>query len=269
MLNNQGVDGIVVCATTGESTLLRDDEYEKVASVTIEQVKKRAQETLTMLGTTSLDPQQTIARNQLVLELGFDAVLVSHPPYIKPDKKGIIAFFETIASASPNLPIFIYNIWYRTGGQGLDAQTIIELAKINNIYGIKDCGCSIEHTDTVLANTKREDFVYLSGEDLNLFDVLTHGGDGAIAFSAHIVGKEMKNMIDAVSAGNLALALAIHRKIKPLIQTLLLEPNPAPLKQCLTELGMNVGVPRAPTILPVEDHTKILIKRALDAFLKK
>jgi 4-hydroxy-tetrahydrodipicolinate synthase len=257
------VDGIIACATTVESTSLDDKEYYQLAELILSEARAINPKSIVMLGTTSLNPAITLERNRYAVDEGFDGILLTHPPYIKPDQRSILAFFEEVAAAQPGLPIFLYNIWYRTGGKGMDANTIIKLAEIPNIYGIKDCGVSLEHVDEVINNTDRQKFVYLSGEDSMLFDVLAHGGDGAIYATGHLFGKEMQALIALMKKGEITKALHIHRKLKPLIQALFSEPNPAPLKAALTLLGIPVGDPRSPAILPVTEKTKELLERQL------
>jgi 4-hydroxy-tetrahydrodipicolinate synthase len=263
VLREQQVDGVVACATTGEFAALSDDEYQKTCAFILKRTREIKKDAIVMAGTTSMDPKITLARNHWAYEHGFDGVLTSYPPYVKPDQRGMLNYFETLAQATPKLPIFLYNIWYRTGGQGMNAQTIIQLAKIPNVYGIKDCGVGLEHLDEVIANTSRDEFLYLTGEDSLLFEALTHGGDGAIFASAHLLGKEMKQMMHCMQQKKLSAALAIHRKIKPLIQALFAEPNPAPLKFALNEIGINVGDPCGPAILAITEKTKALIKEAM------
>lgn len=263
VMNEQDCDGIIACATTGEASLLSDAEYKKAAKSILETAKSVRENTLVLLGTSHLDPKITQKRNRFAKEAGFDGVLLTHPPYMKPDQKGIEAFFEEIAKADRNLAIIVYNIWYRTGGKGIEAKTLIELAKISNIKGVKDAGVSIEHTDEVIRETANEDFAYLTGEDVAYFDTLTHGGHGAIAATAHIIGKEMKAMLALTQEEKIKDSLEIFRKIRNIIKLLFVEPNPAPLKAAFNELGLKVGEPRAPTILSANRGTKKLIKNEL------
>ena len=253
----QQADGIIACATTGESGSLSEDEYYTLAELILTETRALNPNIPVMLGTTHINPRVVLARNHFAEATGFDAVLISHPPYMKPDQRGISAFFTELAAALPHLPIFIYNIWYRTGGKGISAETLIELAKIPNIYGVKDNGVSLEHIDAVIEQTTRAKFSYLSGDDLSLFDMLAHGGDGGILAAAHLVGREMKAMLAEINVGNLSAALNLHRKIKPIVTQLFAEPNPAPIKCMLNLMGFEVGEPRAPTILPVTEPTKM------------
>jgi len=266
VIEAQEADGIIACATTGEAGSLSENEYQELARLILTETRALNPDIPVILGTTHINPRVVIERHQFAAELGFDGALVSHPPYMKPDQRGIYAFFKELAAAIPTVPIFIYNIWYRTGGKGIDANTLIELAQIPGIYGVKDNGVSLEHIDAVIAATDRSNFVYLSGDDLYLFDMLAHGGDGGILAAAHVVGREMKAMRAAIKQGALTEALHLHRLIKPVVAGLFMEPNPAPLKYMLNLLGLEVGAPRAPTILTVTDAAMSALATLLQSY---
>lgn len=262
-LNEMHADGIVACATTGEATALTEEEYEAVAEFCLKETKKIKSNAPVLLGTSSTSPQATFEKNEFAKERGFDGVLLTHPPYIKPDQRGIKSFFETVCARTPELPVIIYNIWYRTGGKGISAETLISLADLPSIKGVKDAGVDIEHTEQVISATKNKDFAYLSGEDAAVFDTLVHGGDGTILASAHVTGKYVQEMRSLILGGKARDALGIYRKIKGITKHLFREPNPCPLKAALNELGLKVGEPRGPALLPVTQETRAIIREEL------
>lgn len=263
VINSQKVDGIVACATTGESTLLSEEEYKKTAELSLKIAKKIRHDIIVLLGTSSTNPQITLERNKFAHEMGFDGVLLTYPPYLKPDQRGIKNFFLEVAEKHPELAIVIYNIRYRTGGEGVSENTLVSLANTTNIVGVKDAGVTIEHTDNVIQRTQGKNFSYLTGEDLMLFDVLAHGGAGAIAATAHVVGKAMKQILEAMQAEKINDALSIHRKIKNIIKLLFSEANPTPIKAALNEIGLAVGNPRGPALLPALKTTQLAIRTEL------
>ncbi len=262
LFDKQDVDGLIACASTGEGVLLTDEEYWKVASLCLEECKKRKKRAA--LATTHFRHDITIKRNIEAKEKGFDAVLITPPPYVKPDQNGIKAYFKEISKKS-SIPIILYNVWYRTGGKPMDAKTIIELSRYDNIVGIKDCGVGTDHIDEVIEHTDRNTFAYLCGEDLMYFDYLAHGGDGAIAAPSHIVGKQMKDMLKAKDKGNIQESLLIFRKIKNLISLLFAEINPACFKAALASLGVCKSPTKFPVILPASSEISEKIASMLTA----
>lgn len=262
LFDKQMVDGLIACASTGEGVLLSDEEYWKIASICLEECQKRKK--IAGLATTHFRHDITIKRNHEAKERGFDAVLITPPPYVKPDQKGMMAYFKEISRKS-DIPIILYNIWYRTGGKPMDAKTIIELSRLDNIAGIKDCGVGTDHIDEVIEHTDRKTFAYLCGDDLMYFDNLAHGGDGGIAAPSHIVGKQMKEMLISRDQGNMQECLAIFRKIKNLIALLFSEPNPACFKAALASLGVCKSSMKSPVILPASDEISAKINAALKA----
>jgi len=261
LFESQLVDGIVACASTGEGVLLSDEEYWKVAAICLEECKKRKK--IAILATTHFRHDITIKRNHEAKERGFDAVLITPPPYVKPDQKGTRSYFDEISRRSNNMSIFLYNVWYRTGGKPIDAKTIIELARYDNIVGIKDCGVTIDHVDEVIEHTDRKTFAYLCGEDTLYFDYLMHGGDGAIGAPSHIVGKMMQEMLAARDKSDLPKCQLIHRQIKNIISLLFSEPNPSCFKAALAILGVCKTAPKYPVILPASDEAHAKLDSAL------
>lgn len=263
LFDKQNIDGIAACASAGEGVLLSDEEYWEVAHICLEESKKRKK--LAILTTTHFNPNVTIQRNLRAKELDFDAVLLTPPPYSKPDQRGIKTYFQEIAKQSKSMPIILYNIWYRTGGNSMESKTIIELAKHENIIGIKDCGVSIDHIDEVIEKTDRKSFIYFCGEDSLYFDYLMHGANGAISASSHILGKIMKEMLEAKQDSRIEECLSLHRRIKAIIHTLFAEPSPTVIKTALAYLGVCNSIPKYPVMLPASDATKEIIYQQLSA----
>lgn len=244
----QDCDGIAVCASTGEGLLLSEAEYWDVAQTCLAHSRKNYPNKVVILSTTHFDPMITLEKNKRALAMGFDAVLVTYPPYSKPDQHGIKAYFEFLAEALPSLPIILYNIYYRTGGKGMEPQTIIDLAKIKNIVGLKDCGVTKEAMDAVISGTKTNDFVYLCGEDDLYLEALSHGAHGAIAVMAHFFGKEMQAIKQHLAHKETEQALSIFEDTRPLIKLLFMEPNPAATKAALSLRNLQAGSPRLPLL---------------------
>jgi 4-hydroxy-tetrahydrodipicolinate synthase len=121
------------------------------------------------------------------------------------------------------------------------------LSRIKNIIGVKEACGDMGHVAKTLQQAD-SDFYIWSGNDNDTFNIMALGGYGTIGVATHLVGKQIKQMMDAVLEGKLAEAAAIHRRLLPLVDALFVEPNPAPLKYALNQIGFKVGKPRLPLV---------------------
>ncbi|MBC1394836.1 4-hydroxy-tetrahydrodipicolinate synthase [Listeria welshimeri] len=248
-----GSDGLVVAGTTGESPTLSHDEKIKLFRQVIETNAGRAK---LIAGTGSNNTAETIAFTKEVAELGgIDAVLVVAPYYNKPNQDGLYAHFVAVAEAS-DLPVVIYNIPGRSV-VNIEPETIIRLAKLPNIVGVKESSGNLDNISKIIAETP-EDFLVYSGDDSLTLPILAVGGDGVISVASHVVGKEMQEMIQAFARGEVQKAASIHRSLLPIMNGLFAVPNPAPTKYLLNQLGISVGPVRLPLVdLNAEQGTKL------------
>ncbi|MBF2593881.1 4-hydroxy-tetrahydrodipicolinate synthase [Listeria welshimeri] len=248
-----GSDGLVVAGTTGESPTLSHDEKIKLFRQVIETNAGRAK---LIAGTGSNNTAETIAFTKEVAELGgIDAVLVVAPYYNKPNQDGLYAHFVAVAEAS-DLPVVIYNIPGRSV-VNIEPETIIRLAKLPNIVGVKESSGNLDNISKIIAETS-EDFLVYSGDDSLTLPILAVGGDGVISVASHVVGKEMQEMIQAFARGEVQKAASIHRSLLPIMNGLFAVPNPAPTKYLLNQQGISVGPVRLPLVdLNAEEGTKL------------
>ncbi|CAK20870.1 4-hydroxy-tetrahydrodipicolinate synthase [Listeria welshimeri] len=248
-----GSDGLVVAGTTGESPTLSHDEKIKLFRQVIETNAGRAK---LIAGTGSNNTAETIAFTKEVAELGgIDAVLVVAPYYNKPNQDGLYAHFVAVAEAS-DLPVVIYNIPGRSV-VNIEPETIIRLAKLPNIVGVKESSGNLDNISKIIAETP-EDFLVYSGDDSLTLPILAVGGDGVISVASHVVGKEMQEMIQAFARGEVQKAASIHRSLLPIMNGLFAVPNPAPTKYLLNQQGISVGPVRLPLVdLNAEQGTKL------------
>ncbi|MBC1431292.1 4-hydroxy-tetrahydrodipicolinate synthase [Listeria welshimeri] len=248
-----GSDGLVVAGTTGESPTLSHDEKIKLFRQVIETNAGRAK---LIAGTGSNNTAETIAFTKEVAELGgIDAVLVVAPYYNKPNQDGLYAHFVAVAEAS-DLPVVIYNIPGRSV-VNIEPETIIRLAKLPNIVGVKESSGNLDNISKIIAETP-EDFLVYSGDDSLTLPILAVGGDGVISVASHVVGKEMQEMIQAFARGEVQKAASIHRSLLPIMNGLFAVPNPAPTKYLLNQQGISVGPVRLPLVdLNAEEGTKL------------
>ncbi|MBF2579090.1 4-hydroxy-tetrahydrodipicolinate synthase [Listeria welshimeri] len=257
-----GSDGLVVAGTTGESPTLSHDEKIKLFRQVIETNAGRAK---LIAGTGSNNTAETIAFTKEVAELGgIDAVLVVAPYYNKPNQDGLYAHFVAVAEAS-DLPVIIYNIPGRSV-VNIEPETIIRLAKLPNIVGVKESSGNLDNISKIIAETP-EDFLVYSGDDSLTLPILAVGGDGVISVASHVVGKEMQEMIQAFARGEVQKAASIHRSLLPIMNGLFAVPNPAPTKYLLNQQGISVGPVRLPLVdLNAEQGTKL--QAILEGFSK-
>ncbi|MBC1471161.1 4-hydroxy-tetrahydrodipicolinate synthase [Listeria seeligeri] len=252
-LIENGSDGLVIAGTTGESPTLSHDEKIKLFRQVIETNDGRAK---LIAGTGSNNTAETIEFTKEVAELGgIDAVLIVAPYYNKPNQDGLYAHFAAVAEAS-SLPVVIYNIPGRSV-VNIEPETIIRLAKLPNIIGVKESSGNLENISKIIADTS-DDFLVYSGDDSLTLPILSVGGDGVISVASHIIGNEMQEMIQAFEKGEVAKAASIHHKLLPLMNGLFAVPNPAPTKYLLNQQGISVGPVRLPLVdLNAEQGTKL------------
>jgi len=133
----------------------------------------------------------------------------------------------------------------------MSVDTIVRLSKIDNIIGVKEASGDMGHVAQTL-NNAGEDFLIWSGNDNDTFHIMVLGGYGTIGVATHLVGKQIKQMMDNILSNNVAEAATTHRHLVPLVNSLFIQPNPAPLKYALNHLGFRVGKPRLPLTEPDE-----------------
>lgn len=260
-LVENGSDGIVVAGTTGESpTLSRDEKLELFRAVT-EEVGGQA---TVVAGTGSYSTRDTVALTQAAEKVGVDAVMLVCPYYNKPSQEGLYHHFKTVAE-STNLPIILYNIPGRTGVNLLPT-TVARLAKTGNIVAIKEAAGSTDQV-TELRRLLPEDFAIYSGDDSLTLPFLALGARGVVSVVSHLVGKRLRDMLDAFTAGNVTLAAKIHRELFPLMKGLFITTNPVPVKAALNLLGWNVGAPRPPLVEATEQEKEKVQKLLEEANL--
>lgn len=252
-LIDNGSDGLVIAGTTGESPTLSHDEKMKLFRQVVETNAGRAK---LIAGTGSNNTAETIAFTKEVAELGgIDAVLVVAPYYNKPNQDGLYAHFVAVAEAS-DLPVVIYNIPGRSV-VNIEPETIIRLAKLPNIIGVKESSGNLDNISKIIAENS-EDFLVYSGDDSLTLPILAVGGNGVISVASHVVGNEMQEMMQAFESGDVKKAASIHRSLLPLMNGLFSVPNPAPTKYLLNQQGISVGPVRLPLVdLNAEQGTKL------------
>ena len=255
-LLDSGSDGVVVVGTTGESpTLVRAEELKLFAEVK-SAVGNRGS---VIAGTGSNSTAEAMAATKEAEKIGVDACLLVVPYYNKPTQDGLYQHYKTIAE-STSLPCILYNVPSRTI-TNLNAETILKLSQIDNIIGVKEASGNMEQVSKIVSNA-REGFTIWSGNDGDTFHIMALGGYGVISVVSHLVGKQIKEMIDNMAGGKVAEAAAIHNRLMPLFKAMFVISNPIPLKYALNYIGFNVGKPRLPLTEP-DEQTAAIVRDAL------
>jgi 4-hydroxy-tetrahydrodipicolinate synthase len=251
-LLDSGSDGLVVSGTTGERSTLTDEEQLKLFAAVKEAVGGRG---TVMAGTGSNCTREGVEITREAERIGVDAILLVVPYYNKPTQEGLFAHFKTIAQAT-TLPCILYNVPSRTV-TNLDPDTVIRLSQIDNIVGIKEASGNLDQIAKIINGTDK-DFIVYSGNDGDTFPVIAMGGYGVISVVSHLVGNQVREMIEKLVSGKMSEAAAIHHRLLPLINTLFIVSNPIPIKYALNHVGFRVGKPRLPLTEPDEKSAAVI-----------
>lgn len=239
---------IVVSGTTGEAPNLTD--LEKI--VLFEKTLEYANDRIPIIGGVGTNStQKTVDFIKKVEHLPLSGYLVVVPYYNKPDQEGIYQHFKKIASVTKK-PIIIYNIPSRTGVD-IEVDTVIELAKISNIVGIKESNKNVDKIIKIKAAINN--FKVYVGDDVLLYDAMINNADGVISVASHIYGKSINNIIQLIRTKQFDDAKVIFDIYLPKFKALFIKPNPVPLKAALNRLGFNVGNVRLP-LVEMDDNLK-------------
>lgn len=237
-----GTDGIVSTGTTGEAPTLTEDEQFSVWRTTKDAVGPGV---AVIAGATDNNTAASIARTRVATEMGLDGVLLTVPAYNKPTQAGLIAHFTAIAGAT-SLPCMLYNVPGRTV-LNMSAATTIALSSVPNVVGIKEASGDLEQIARIIEHSP-DDFAVWAGNDSDTLPVLGIGGFGVVSVASHLVGRQIRAMIDSALAGEHEAAAVMHRKMLPLVDALFCETSPSPLKFAMREIGFDAGVPRLPLL---------------------
>ena len=237
-----GTDGIVIVGTTGESPTVDVAEHCLLIKTTVEHVAGRV---AVVAGTGANSTTEAIELTAKAKTLGVDACLLVTPYYNKPTQEGLYQHFAAVAAAV-DIPQILYNVPGRTSCD-MSNDTVLRLASIKNIVGIKDATGSIERgTDLLLRCPK--DFAIYSGDDATGMALMLLGGHGVISVTANVAPKLMHEMCVAAMAGSVKKACEINAKLFGLHQKLFVEANPIPVKWVLQQMGLIQAGIRLPMV---------------------
>ncbi len=252
-----GVEFLVPCGTTGEGATMTAEEQREVIALTVEAARGRA---AVMAGAGGNKTDEVVSRARAAEEAGADAILSVSPYYNKPTPAGLYGHYRAIAEAV-GIPVFVYNVPGRTGSN-VSAGTLLRLAEIENIAGVKEASGDLEQMMTIIAG-RPAGFLVLSGDDALTLPLLAAGGDGVISVVANEAPALMSGLARAALAGDMAEARELHYKLLPLMQANFIESNPIPVKTALELMGRGAAHFRLP-LAPLERNNIGTLKAALE-----
>lgn len=238
----QGSDQIIVAGTTGESPTLSVSEKEFLFQLAVDIVKDRIP---VIASTGTYNTNDSITLTKRATDIGVDGIMTVTPYYNRPSQQGLYAHFEALAQAT-HVPMMVYHIPGRTSVH-LDIETIVRLSRLKNIRSLKDATGNIEETTHVLSKVDPSFKIY-SGDDVMTLPHLAIGGSGVVSVASHVVGTEMKNMVDAYANGDIQQARHMHQYLAPLMKGLFATTSPTLIKEMLNQMHMPVGSVRLPLV---------------------
>jgi len=248
-LVENGSDGLVLAGSTGESATLDDAEKLAILGAVRDELGPAAP---LVVGTGSNDTRHSVELTRAATAGGADGVLIVTPYYNKPNRAGVRAHFEECAAAT-ELPVVVYNIPSRCV-VNIPPEDLAVLAKIDNVVAVKQAN------DDELGPVEGLDV--LAGNDSVLLRCLEGGGSGGILVASHIVGPRMREICDAVAAGETDRARALDAELQPLYRALAVTTNPIPIKAALAMLGICSERMRLPMV-PASEAERATIRDAL------
>lgn len=239
---SEGVDSIIVCGTTGESSTMTTEEKKETIKFAIDVAAKRIP---IIAGTGGNCTKSAIEMSKYAESVGADAVLVVTPYYNKTTQAGLIAHYKAIAEAI-SIPVVLYNVPSRTG-LNITPATCLELSKVENIVAIKEASGNISQIAEI-ASLCKDNLAIYSGNDDQVLPILSLGGLGVISVVSHLIPKDMHNIVENFFNGNIKEATRLQLDTLKLTSALFSEVNPIPVKAACNMMGFNVGIPRLPLI---------------------
>jgi len=252
-----GVDAIVPCGSTGESATLSCEEHVRVVKIAADQVKKAK----VIAGAGSNSTSEAINLSRHAEDAGADGVLSISPYYNKPTQEGIFRHYKAISEAI-EIPLILYNVPGRTASN-IASETTLRLAELPGIDGIKEASGDLDQINEIVKN-RPKGFSVLSGDDVLTYKMMEMGCDGTISVASNCVPGLISKMVSMCSSGRTDDAAKLHEELGPLFNILFCETNPIPIKYIMAKMGYGSGVLRLPLTELTESN-----RAAVDAVLKR
>jgi 4-hydroxy-tetrahydrodipicolinate synthase len=250
---DEGVHFLVPCGTTGESPTLSEDERTRIVQICVEEARGAVP---VLAGAGGYDTKEVIHAARQMERAGANGLLSVTPYYNKPTPEGLVQHYTAIA-ASTQLPIILYNVPGRTGCN-IDPATLVKLAAIPNVVGVKEASGNIQQMCEI-CSVVPPDFIVLSGDDAITLPLMAVGGRGVISVASNEVPRQMSQMVEAAERGDFESARKIHATLLPLMLINFVESNPIPVKAAMAAIGLLEDTYRLPMVPPrAESRAKIV-----------
>jgi 4-hydroxy-tetrahydrodipicolinate synthase len=241
---DQGIDFLVPCGTTGESPTLSREEHLRVVAITIEEAKGKVP---VLAGAGGNNTHEVVELARECQKLGADGVLSVTPYYNKATQEGLYQHYKAIAG-SITIPIILYSVQGRTG-VNIEPSTVVRLAEIENITGIKEASGNITQIAEIVHRVP-ENFIVLSGDDAMTLPVISLGGRGIVSVASNQIPGAMTELARLADKNDFDGARKMQRRWLPLMQVNFVEANPIPAKWAMSVMGLLKPVYRLPMVEP-------------------
>ncbi len=253
---DNGVDMLIPCGSTGESAMLNHNEHLKVIEIVVDEARKAK----VIAGAGSNCTAEAIILSKDAQDLGADGLLSISPYYVKPTQEGIYQHYRSIEEAV-DIPIIVYNVPGRTGSN-ITAETTLRLAELEGIAGVKEASGNVAQIQNIIAR-RPKGFSVLSGDDGMTLALMSVGADGVISVASNCCPGLMSEMVKDALSKDFENAKGIHAKLLPLFGALFCESNPIPIKYAMGRMRYGNGSPRLP-LTPLSDKGKAVLDPVLD-----
>ena len=260
---DEGIHFLVPCGTTGESPTLTEDERTRIVQICVEEARGKVP---VLAGAGGYDTKEVVHAARQMERAGANGLLSVTPYYNKPTPDGLIQHYTAITESTP-LPIIVYNVPGRTGCN-VDPATLVRLAAIPNIIGVKEASGNIQQMCEICRFVPG-DFIVLSGDNAITLPLLAIGGRGFISVASNEVPGEMVQMVEAAERGDFAAARKSHASLLPLMLVNFVESNPIPVKTAMAAMGLLEEIYRLPMISPRQESRAKILKVLTDLALLK
>jgi 4-hydroxy-tetrahydrodipicolinate synthase len=258
-LLDSGSDGVIISGTTGESPTLSSEEKISLFSEVKNAIGDRG---AVIAGTGNYNTTESIELTKAAEQAGVDGAVLVVPYYNKPPQEGLFQHFKAIAQ-SVHIPCIVYNVTSRTS-LNMAYDTTIRLSHIENIVGVKEAGGDLDQIARIIDGSKTG-FRVWSGNDSETFYIMSMGGYGVASVASHLVGNQIKHMMELLLKGYVEKAAAEHRRLHSLFKVLFVTSNPIPIKHALNKVGFPVGNHRLP-LIPPDEHEAFQIDQVISQY---
>lgn len=254
-----GADFVVALGSTGEAAMLGDAERDQVVTT----VRENCHKAVLLVGTGAQATAMAVRWSIRARQLGAHGVLVVVPPYVKPSQAGLVAHFEAIAAAVPELSVVLYNVPGRAATNLLPA-TVAQLWRLPNVVALKESSGDLGQIARIAAELPPGK-VLLAGDDGLALPSIAVGAQGLVSVAGNVAPRAVKALVTAALQGNLPAARRLHARLLPLFDALFVESNPIPVKAALDLLGLagpHLRLPLLPAVAATRDRLAAALRQA-------